>query len=532
MNWLRMALDGYSQIRAEVTGTPAPWDDYWYTGIGVSSASGMKVTPETAKRISTVLACVNKIAKTVAMLPLKVYSEQSDGGKKLAVNHPVYDVLYSKPNDQQTSFEFRQMMQGHLELRGNAYAEIIPGPRGAVDQLVPIHPDRVTPEQIRASGRIRYRYNDPLTNMTRYLAQEQVFHLRNFMDDGVVGQSTIALMCDTIGVAMAAQDYYARFLKNDATPNSVLTGANFKTEQDKKAFRDNWQESQTAANRGKTAVLPSGMDIKTLGISGKDSELLDARKFSRIEICSGFDVPPHLIGETEKTATYASVEQFNIMFATYCILPRLVLWEQAIQRSLIFSSRYFPKFSMGALLRGDSAARASFYKTMVEIGVFSQDDVRIMEDMNPIPGEVGNTYWRPLNWARLDDVSASVQPKNPSDAGEDPTGKTQSELRRQVYAMAAMAAEPCVRKEVNTLRRLGERSQTPEEFKSAVTDFYREHAGFISKCMKLDPQKAREYCERNRDFVLGLQHPVNGQLDALLTFGTQLLGRQAAEVLQ
>lgn len=524
-----MALDGFVQIRSEVTGTPAPWDDYWYTAIGVSSASGIKVNPESAKRISAVLACVNKIAKTVAMLPLKVYAEQSEGAKKLATNHPLYDVLYSKPNDQQTSFEFRQMMQGHLELRGNAYSEILSGPRGAVDQLVPMHPDRVTPERLRVTGRIRYRYNDPLTNQDRYLNQEQVFHLRNFMDDGVVGQSTIGMMIDTIGVALAAQDYYARFLKNDATPGSVLTGANFKTEQDKKQFRENWQESQTAANRGKTAVLPLGMDIKSIGISGKDAELLDARKFSRIEICSGFDVPPHLIGETEKTATYASVEQFNIMFATYCILPRLVLWEQAIQRSLIFSPRYFPKFSMGALLRGDSAARAAFYKTMVEIGVFSQDDVRIMEDMNPIPGTVGNTYWRPMNWARLED--ASVQPKNAPEV-EDPESKTQSELRRQVYAMATMAAEPCVRKEVNTLRRLGERSQTQEEFKAAVTDFYREHASFISKCMKLDPQKARDYCDRNRDFVLGLQHPVNGQLDALLTFGTQLLGRQAAEVIQ
>jgi HK97 family phage portal protein len=505
MSLLRSVLDGAIQIRAEMSGTPAPWDDFWYNPVGSDSASGIRVSPESAKRIGAVLACVNKIAKTVAMLPLRVYSNQADGGKKQATNHPLFDVLYSEPNDYQTAFEFRQMLQGHLELRGNAYAEIIEGPRGPVDQLIPMHPDRVTPQRLR-NGRTQYRYNDPLTNQDRMLAQEEVFHLRNFMDDGVVGQSTVAMGVEVFGTALAAQDYYARFLKNDSRPGVVLTGANFKTKQDKDAFKESWQESQTGANRHKVAVLPSGMDMKTLGVSAKDSELLDARKFSRIDICSLFDVPPHLIGETEKTATYASVEQFNIMFVTFCILPRLVLWEQAIQRGLITSVRFFPKFSVGALLRGDSASRASFYQVMIQNGVFSQNDVRIMEDMNPVPD--GNNYWRPLNWARLGDVHTSVKPSGSGDdsssnPGTQPTESPEDNhaagVDERFIALANASAERCVRKEMAAVRKLLDRGADAAE----VIEFYADHGRFLSEVLRISADQSRKHCEQRQAMVLG-----------------------------
>jgi HK97 family phage portal protein len=446
MSLIGSALDGFMHLRAEAGGAPAPWDDFWYGPVGPGSSTGMRITPESAKRIAAVLACVNKIAKTVAMLPLKIYSEQSDGGKKVASWHPLYDVLYSRPNAQQTAFEFRQMMQGHLELRGNAFAEIIPGQRGPIDQLIPLHPDRVAPFLMKATGRIVYRYDNPVSNEQRWLNQEQVFHLRNFMDDGVVGQSTVSMGVDVFGLALAAQDYYARFLRNDARPGIAITGTTFKTNQEREQFVEYWQKNQTGANRHKTALLGPGMDIKTIGVNSHDAELLDARKFSRIDICSLFDVPPHLIGETEKTATYASVEQFNIMFATYCILPRLVLWEQAIQRALIFSPKYFSEFSMDSLMRGDNASRASFYQTMIQMGVFNQDEVRSKENMNPIPNGDGKNYWRPLNWARLGDVHTSVQPKNTP----DPVAAT-SGVDPRFKMLAAAGAERCIRKEIKAV---------------------------------------------------------------------------------
>ncbi len=507
-------MDGALQIRADMGGTPAPWDDFWYQPIGTRSATGMRVTPDSAKQVSTVLACVNKIAKTQAMLPLKIYSDTPDGGKKVSKSHPLFKVLYSRPNDLQTAFEWRQMMQGHLELRGNAYSEIVASSKRAVDQLVPMHPDRVHPEQLK-TGRIRYRYNDPLTGGDRFLAAEQVFHLRNFMDNGIMGQSTVTMATDTIGVALAAQDNYARFLKNDSRTQSVLTGAQFKTKQDKHSFRDDWQEAHTGENRYKVAVLPVGMDIKSIGVSAKDAELLDARKFSRIEICSLFDVPPHLIGETEKTASYASVEQFNIMFATYCVLPRLIIWEQAIQRSLLFySDNYYPLFSMSALLRGDTASRFNAYMIAIQNGWMSQNDVRVSEELNPIPD--GDNYWRPLAWARLGDVHVSVQktgeqPPDPSDTSTA-TGPS-SRLDERFRMLAVAGAERCVRKEMAAVRRMTERDSSREE----IHEFYREHADFISKVLRIPAEKAQAYCERRADRYTSLALPDRDSSIAELT---------------
>jgi HK97 family phage portal protein len=494
MGFLRSMFDGALQIRADMGGTPAPWDDFWYQPIGTRSATGIRVTPESAKQISAVLACVGKIGKTMGMLQAGVYTDTPDGGKKLVRKDPIYDVL-QHPNHLQTAFEWRQMMQGHLELRGNAYSEKIPGSKRAIDQLVPMHPDRVHPEQLQ-SGRIRYRYNDPLTGGDRFLAQEQVFHLRNFMDNGIVGQSTVTMATDTLGVALAAQDNYARFLKNDSRTQSVLTGAQFKTKQDKQAFRDDWQEAHTGENRYKVAVLPAGMDIKSIGVSAKDAELLDARKFSRIEICSIFDIPPHLIGETEKTATYASVEQFNIMFVTFCILPRAILWEQKIQQELIFRDADYPKFSLSALLRGDTAARFAAYQIAVQNGWMSQNDVRLAEDLNPI--EDGDNYWRPLAWARLGDVHASVQKTGNDEQDESTqstTGGATGRVDERFRLLAAAGAERCVRKELAAVRRMTERDSSREE----IHEFYREHAEFIGKVLRIPPEKAQAYCERRAE---------------------------------
>lgn len=503
-------------------GAPAPWSDFWYERLGIGSSSGMVVTEDTAKRLATVLACVGVIGRNIGMMPCKIYTEAPDGSKKLVTHHPLYDVLYSRPNTQQTAFEFKQMMQGHLELRGNAYAEIVPGKRGAVDQLKPLHPDRVTVRQLKPSGNIVYDYNDPLTGNSRRLVQEEVFHLRNFSDDSIVGQSTIQMAVDTFGVALAQQDYMARFLRNDARPPIVLEGGSWKTKEDEEEFRRSWQRGQTGENRGKAALMPSGMKAHVIGVNPDDQQLLDARKFSRIEICSIFGVPPHLIGETEKTATYASVEQFNIMYAVHCISSRLTLWEQAIQRDLLTSNKYFAKFSMAALLRGDTASRFAAYHVAIGDGWLCQDEVRILEDMNPIPGGAGKKFWRPANWVPLDNMgpapAISTAPggnddpedddtddvNEGADAGDDPDAGARLEEQRllassrleQLKLIASSAADRCVRKEVAALRKMVERDCDLYQ----LTEFYEEHANFVGAVMHLDaagmvPVK-QEYYER------------------------------------
>jgi HK97 family phage portal protein len=493
----RGALD----FRADVSGTPAAWDDYWYSPLGYSSASGMRVSPDSAKRIATVLACVGVIGRNLGMMPCKIYTEAPDGSKRLVDHHPLYDLLYQRPNSQQTAFEFKQMMQGHVELRGNAYAEIKPGPRGAVDQLIPMHPDRVHVERILPSGKLRYRYDDPLANQTRVLMEEEVFHLRNYSDDGIVGQSTVAMAVDVFGVALAQQDYVARFMKNDARPPIVFEGASFKTVSQEEQFLKSWQTRHTAENRGKAGLLPPGITAKVLGVNPVDQQLLDSQKFGRIQICSIFGVPPHLIGETEKTATYASVEQFNIMYAVHCILPRLVMWEQAIQRDLLTSEKFFAKFSMAALLRGDTASRFNAYKVAIENGWVNQDEVRLLEDMNPIPGGVGKTYWRPANWLPLSQTSAPVtkppqgsapddtvtdDPNDDDTAGDGTQGQVlpaKPEMKGRLEMLASSAADRCVRKEVAALRKMVERGADPYQFDA----FYADQLGFVAQVMGIEP---------------------------------------------
>lgn len=490
-------FEGAFQLRADVSGAPAPWDNYWYEAAGGhSSSAGMRVTPESSKRLSTVIACVSAKSRQLAMLPFKIYTDSPKGGKRIVTSHPLYKILYYQPNRWQTAYEFKTMMQGHVELRGNAYAEKFFDGNGFLEELVPLHPDRVKVEIIKATGDLRYVYRDPLTDIDRVLLQEEVFHLRDFCDVMAVGQSRISMALDALGVALARQDYIARFLKNDARTGWVVTGTSFKTKDDEKLFRDNLQSGGTGANRGKIAVLPSGADIKALGVTPVDAQLIEGHKASQVEICTIFNVLPHLVGvDAGKAATYASVEQFNIMNAVQSVLPMAIMWEQAIQRDLLTTTRYYAKASLASLLRGDTASRFAAYHVAIGDGWMSQDDVRELEDMNPIADGVGSNYWRPVNWAPLKQLT-SGQPQGggfggksgspgkdgkdgSADEGDDQADETGSggdaAATARLTLMASASADRCVRREVSGVKRLIE--QEANGFQ--VGEFYAEQVRFV-----------------------------------------------------
>ena len=542
MGLIQDLMRGAAAIRGETTGSPAPWSDYWYEPLGTSSSSGMRINAASAQRIATVLACVGVIGRSVGMLPCKIYTEGPNGAKRAVDYHPLYDVLARRPNKNQTAFEFWQMMQGHIELRGNAYAEIIPGKRGAVDQLVPMHPDRVRVEQLRPSGRLRYVYQDPLTGRERKLLgppDSEVFHIRNNSENGLVGQSTVSLGADVFGVALARQDYAARFLQNDARPPAVFSGGNFKSKADEQRFLDSWQEGNAGGNRGKTGLLPPGMTLQELGVKPVDAQLLDGMKFSRMEIISMFGVPPHLVGELDKAATYASVEQFNIMYVVYSLLPRIVMIEQAIQRDLITNDRYYPKFSVGSLLRGDTESRYEAYASAIQNGWMCPDEPRALEDLNPIPGGVGQTFWRPAAWSPLAQTTSGTasnaqrlpDPQDTGDDGSDAQPDNSAMLRLQVLASAA--ADRCMRKETAALRKFAERGASDYEIES----FYHDHLRFVSEVMNLDEDQKLEagqsLFERAGEFRAALATKGKADalafVDALAVKATTELAKMAAE---
>lgn len=491
MSLISSLMRGIFNFRADIGGAPAPWDDYWYEPVGMGSSSGMRISAESVKRLAVVIACVSCKARQLAALPFKIYTDIPGGGRRVVTNHPLYDVLYSQPNPWQTAFEFKMMMQAHVELRGNAYAEKIPGPRGPVDQLIPLHPDRVKVEVVKDSGRLRYIYDDPITNTTRTLLQHQVFHLRDFSDNSYVGQSRIAMGADALGLALAQQDYQSRFLRNDAKSSFAITGTNFKTDADAELFRDKLRQSQTGANRGRPLMLPMGLEIKELSVKPVDMQLLEAMKASDVRICTIFNVLPHLVGvDAGKAATYASVEQFNIMNAQQSVLPMAIMWEQAVERDLIAEQRYYMKASLASLLRGDTMSRYTAYNLALSTGWMCQDDVRELEDLNPIPEGVGKTFWRPMNWAPLSQIEAPKEKKlgtgssDDDQTAENGAGGDNVDLtaRMQLEILATSAAERCVRREVSALRRLVEVEAGPYQ----IIEFYAKHLDFICEVLHFD----------------------------------------------
>jgi len=418
-----MAATGGDMSAAGVAGLSERYfNEPWYG----RSASGMRINPHAAKRLPVFFACVVKRATSLAMLPCKMMQDDGNGGHKPATNHPLYDVLYSRPNHIQSAFEFWFMMEAHLCMRGNSYAEIIPGARGAVDELMPMHPDRVRVERLLGSGRMRYRYSDPLTNTVRVLTQDEVFHRRENVDEVGLGQSRIEVGCEAIGLGLQRQDYTARFMCNDATPGAVFIGADFKTVEDEDDFVESVRKARTGVNAGRPYLLPPGMDMKSLGFTPVQAQLIEAGKLSDQEICTLMGVLPHVVGvDAGKAATFASTEQFNLMDVQQRVLPQVIAAEQDISRSLVTNTaRFFPKFSVASLMRGDAATRAEFYQALAGIGWMCADEGRELEDMGPIPGGKGKLFWNPLNWGLIDRQPATTPPTStgvglPEDEDED-----------------------------------------------------------------------------------------------------------------
>lgn len=403
--WLGLSASNYDEGR------------FWgLVSDSARSSTGLAVTPETAMRVSAVMACVRVLGETVASLPLHVYRRLPDG-KERATDHPLEKILNRQPNDWQTSFEFREMLMGHLTLRGNAYCEIIPGEAGSVTQLWPLHPDRVTVERL-TNMRLRYAVRDG-SGEPRYLRQDQVFHVRNMTGDGVLGMTPITMAREAIGLAMATEQYGGSLFKNRAMPGVILEHPGRLRPEASAVIRESWEQIHAGpTNAHRTAVLDEGMKAHVLGMTSHDAEFLENRKFQVVEIARVFRVPPHMIGDLEK-ATFSNIEQQSIDFVVHTIRPWLVRWEQAIQRDLVADDEnYFCEYNVDGLLRGDSISRGQYYNTMFNIGAFSINDIRAKENLNPVPD--GDTHFVPLNMQALEFANQPPEPAAPPAVAKEP----------------------------------------------------------------------------------------------------------------
>lgn len=363
--------------------------------IRVLSGGGGSVTPGSAMQIATVFACARVLAEGVAMLPLELRARETRGSRA-AIEHPLFVLLKELPNPEMTSAELRETMMGHLAGWGNAFAQKVPDAAGRWLELWPLRPDRTAPKRAD-DGRLVYEHQDG-QGRTRTLEAWEVMHIRGLSPDGLMGYSPIAVARRTFERKAAMEEAETAFYRNGAAPGVVLTHPGKLQDKAFERLRSSWEaRHQGPQNVNRPAILEEGMDIKSIGIPQADAQFLESEKFTSNQIAALFKVPSHMINDLER-ATFANIEQMSLEFVTYTLMPWLIKWEQAIARDLLGvdeRKRYFAKHKVQGLLRGDNASRAQYYAAGLQWGYMSINDVRELEDLNPVAN--GDTYFVPLN---------------------------------------------------------------------------------------------------------------------------------------
>ena len=390
-----------------------------YTFYMGGSSSGKAVTERSAMQMTAVYSCVRILSEAVAGLPLHFYRYTDDGGKEKAIDHPLYSLLHDEPNPEMTSFVFRETLMTHLLLWGNAYAQIIRNGKNEVIALYPLMPNKMDVSRDK-SGQLYYTYvTQPeeahtMKGTVVYLRPSEVLHIPGLGFDGLVGYSPIAMAKNAIGMAVACEEYGAKFFANGAAPGGVLEHPG--TIKDPQRVRESWQSTfGGSGNSNKVAVLEEGMKYTPIGISPEQAQFLETRKFQINEIARIFRVPPHMVGDLEKSS-FSNIEQQSLEFVKYTLDPWIVRWEQSIRRALLSSEekqKYFVKFNLEGLLRGDYQSRMNGYAIGRQNGWMSANDIRELENQDRIPAEEGgDLYLVNGNMMPLKDAGAAYMKSN------------------------------------------------------------------------------------------------------------------------
>ena len=376
------------------------------------TASGKLVNEHTAMQTSAVYACVRILSESIASLPLHVYQHSDDGGKVPKPSHPLFRLLHDEPNPEMTSFVFRETLMSHLLLWGNAFAQIIRDGRGQAVALYPLLPDRMAVDR-NPQGEIIYTYQGDKGQAK--LHREQVLHIPGLGFDGLIGYSPIAMAKNAVGMSLATEEYGARFFANGANPGGVLEHPG--TIKDIARVKESWNAGyQGSSNAHKVALLEEGMKFHQIGIPPEQAQFLETRKFQINEIARIFRVPPHMVGDLEKSS-FSNIEQQSLEFVKYTLDPWVIRWEQSLTQALLLPSEkqsLFIRFNLDGLLRGDYESRMKGYSTGIQNGFYSVNDVRALEDLNLLSdAEGGNLHVLNGNMVKLKDVGAAYVKQEP-----------------------------------------------------------------------------------------------------------------------
>lgn len=492
-----------TSFRAEDAASRSPLSNYWYTDFpGLGTFSGVTIGVEASLGSSVVWAATRLLAESLAMLPLLVYARRDDGGKNRAPNHPLYDILHGQANRWQTSFAWKRMMMVHALLWGNAYSRIVPGPRGAVDQLIPLHPEGVRVERISgnwtytsyAHGTYSAVYPRP-TQTVRYrvlaadgrwetVNDEDIFHLPGISLDGVSGLCVMRYARESIALEVAAKRHAALAFGQGTRLSGILKVKGTLSRDAKDRLLDSWQEQKGGLNNHfKSAVLDESADWIQTGMNNEDAQLLQQLNWSVEDVARFFNVPLHMIQHTSKETSWGSgIEALGIGFVTYSLMPWLTNWEQTVAKDLITSAdTYFVRFLLAALLRGSTKERYEAYQIAAggQAPWITRNEVRILEDMNPLPGL--DDPLRPLNMGPGGAVTGAALGEAATSNEylrlflRDAAGRV---LRREMAAMSKLA------------RRVGDDSAA---WRREVESFYAEHLPVVMQTLRLGDEAARRF---------------------------------------
>lgn len=470
---------------------------------GSTTSAGIRVTPETARSLSAIYACVRILSTALAMLPLLPYRNLPEGGREVAKNHRLHNLLRWQPNPWQTAFEWKEMMQGHLLLRGKGFNYIEYGNDGQVKRLIPLHPDRTRAFWVDDES-IAFEHYDRHGNQHIYL-QDEILYLRGMGGDIINPLSPIDELKETIGLSLAAEQFGATFFGSGTVASGVLQTDEALSD---KAFARLQEEQKKRSiglsNAHKPMILEEGLKWQALGVEPEKAQFLETRKFQVAEICRIFGVPPHMVADVEKSTSWGSgIESQGIGFVIYSLQPWLTRWEEVLKRDLLTtnaSKNLYFDFNVKVLLRGDSKARGEYYKMMQGVGAINADEIREEEGYNPLPDGQGKKYYVPLNMVSTDAIPEQDPPTDPE--GDQNGNDTLRSFHLAQLRHAIDKINTCECKAIE--RALKACPEDVKQLEERITAFYVDHNDFMRR--HLEPvarNKTALIITALRDLTLG-----------------------------
>lgn len=443
--------------------TDAGFSDKWYpkSGLGGMSAAGQNVNESTAMNLSAVWCAVNLISNTIKSLPITACERMAIGGRQPLPDHIVTTLLHRRPNPVTKPSAFRKLLTSWVLLWGNGYAEIRRDANGVPEALWPIHPRKVTVEWNKAKREPLYQV---LTddNRTVPIKPENMFHLMGHSTDGLHGVSVIQHARDSMGLSLATEQHGARTFANGATPPLIIEHpGNLGTDKEAiEAFRDRWQTLYGGANTGKVGVLENGMKPHVVGMPNDDAQFLETRLFQIPEIGRWFVITPYKLMDFTH-ATYSNIEWASLDYKDDAILPWTIEWKDEANLKLFMpqeQGRLYVKFNLNSMIQMDTKAKMEAYRISSEIGHLSINERRELEDLNPLPDEIGDIRLVPMNMQTVEDLVAEdpepePQPIPPQLAApvaepeEEPEEEDRASVGDIFTPLIVQALERCARKE-------------------------------------------------------------------------------------